>query len=140
MNRTHLAITAALLAGALNAGAQNTPPVVTNPIANFTVYAGAPQQPVELATAFADTDVSAAIRLNTVLGPIDLALFGQQKPITVANFLNYVNQGRYFIDRSDQRPVGLKFRSSIHSRIHHPRRRFPRDRQPRPSASRSGSL
>src|SRR5688500_596102 len=96
MNRTPFAITAALLAGALAAGAQNTPPVVTNPIANFTVYAGAPQQPVDLAAAFADTDVSAAIRLGTVLGPIDLALFGQQKPITVANFLNYVNQGRYF--------------------------------------------
>ena len=96
MNRTHLAITAALLTGALTAGAQNTPPVVTNPIADFTVYAGAPQQPIELSTAFADTDVSAAIRLTTVLGPIDLALFGQQKPITVANFLNYVNQGRYF--------------------------------------------
>ncbi len=26
-----------------------------------------------------------------------MRLFGQQKPITVANFLNYVNQGRYFI-------------------------------------------
>ena len=40
--------------------------------------------------------MSAAVRLTTVLGAIDLALFGQQKPITVANFLNYVNQGRYF--------------------------------------------
>jgi cyclophilin family peptidyl-prolyl cis-trans isomerase len=32
-----------------------------------------------------------------VLGPIDLALFGQQKPITVTNFLRYVNEGRYFL-------------------------------------------
>jgi cyclophilin family peptidyl-prolyl cis-trans isomerase len=95
MNRTHLATAAALLACALPAGAQNTPPVVTNPIADFTVYAGA-QGPVDLSNAFADTDVSAAIRLTTILGAIDLALFGQQKPITVANFLNYVNQGRYF--------------------------------------------
>ena len=95
MNRTHLTIAAVLLASALTAGAQNTPPVVTNPIADFTVYSGA-QGPIDLTTAFADTDVSAAIRLTTVLGPIDLALLGQQKPITVANFLNYVNQGRYF--------------------------------------------
>ncbi len=65
MNRTHLVIAATLLAGALTASAQNTPPVVTNPIADVTVYAGA-QRPVDVATAFADTDVSAAIRLTTV--------------------------------------------------------------------------
>ena len=97
MNRTRLSIPAALLAFALTATAQNTPPVVTSQIANFTEYAGAPARSIDLTPAFADTDVSAAIRLTTVLGPIDLALFGQQKPITVTNFLNYVNQGRYFI-------------------------------------------
>ena len=69
---------------------------MTNPIADFTEYAGAPARPIDLSTAFADSDVSAAVRLTTVLGTIDLALFGQQKPITVANFLNYVDQGRYF--------------------------------------------
>lgn len=95
MKRIYLSIPVALLAGALTAGAQNTPPVVANQIADFSVYAGA-QRPIDLTTAFADTDVSAAIRLTTALGNIDLALFGQQKPITVANFLNYVNQGRYF--------------------------------------------
>jgi len=96
MNRTHLSILGALLAFALPAPAQNTPPVVTNQIADFTEYAGAGQRPIDLTTAFADSDVSAAVRLTTVLGTIDLALFGQQKPITVANFLNYVDQGRYF--------------------------------------------
>ena len=40
--------------------------------------------------------MSTVVRLGTVLGAVDVALFGQQKPITVANFLNYVNQGRYF--------------------------------------------
>lgn len=95
MYRTFLSILTALLAFALTAPAQNTPPVVTNQIADFTEYSGA-VRPIDLATAFADSDVSAAIRLTTVLGDIDLALFGQQKPITVANFLNYVNQGRYF--------------------------------------------
>jgi cyclophilin family peptidyl-prolyl cis-trans isomerase len=97
MNRTHLSLPAALLAFALTATAQNTPPVVTSQIADFTEYAGAAARSIDLTTAFADTDVSAAVRLTTVLGPIDLALFGQQKPITVTNFLNYINQGRYFL-------------------------------------------
>jgi cyclophilin family peptidyl-prolyl cis-trans isomerase len=96
MNRTHLSILGALLTFALPALAQNTPPVVTNQIADFTEYAGAGQRPIDLTTAFADSDVSAAVRLTTVTGAIDIALFGQQKPITVANFLNYLDQGRYF--------------------------------------------
>jgi cyclophilin family peptidyl-prolyl cis-trans isomerase len=96
MNRTYLSILAALPAFASLAPAQNTPPIVTNQIADFTEYAGAPQRSIDLTTAFADSDVSTAIRLATVLGNIDIALFGPQKPITVANFLNYVDQGRYF--------------------------------------------
>ena len=97
MNRTHLALAAAILGAALGASAQNTPPVVTSQIADFTEYAGAPARSIDLATAFADSDVSAAVRMTTVLGTFDIGLFGQQKPITVANFLNYVDQGRYFI-------------------------------------------
>jgi cyclophilin family peptidyl-prolyl cis-trans isomerase len=96
MNRNYLSISAALLAFAFTATAQNTPPVVTNQIADFTEYAGAPARSIDLAPAFADSDVSAAVRLTTVLGTIDVALFGQQKPITVANFLKYVDQGNYF--------------------------------------------
>ncbi len=96
MNRIYLSISAALLVFAVSATAQNTPPVVTNQIADFTVYGNAAARPVELATAFADSDVSNVVRLNTVLGAVDVALFGPQKPITVANFLNYINQGRYF--------------------------------------------
>ena len=96
MKRIYFSISAVLLAFALHASAQNTPPVVTNQIADFTEYAGAPARSINLASAFADPDVSAAVRLNTVLGAIDIALFGQQKPITVANFLNYIDQGRYF--------------------------------------------
>lgn len=96
MNRIHLSIFVALLAFALTAVAQNTPPVVTNQIADFTEYAGAAQRSIDLTTAFADSDVSAAVRLTTALGTIDIALFGQQKPVTVANFLNYLDQGRYF--------------------------------------------
>ena len=97
MNRTNLSTLAGLLASVLTATAQNTPPVVTNPISDFTEYTNAPARSIDLTTVFADSDVSDAVRLTTVLGPIDIALFGQQKPITVANFLNYVNQGRYFL-------------------------------------------
>jgi Cyclophilin type peptidyl-prolyl cis-trans isomerase/CLD len=96
MNRIHLSISAALLVFAPDAIAQNAPQVVTNQIADFTEYAGAPAHSIDLTSAFADQDVSAAVRLTTVLGAIDVALFGQQKPITVANFLNYLDQGRYF--------------------------------------------
>lgn len=88
-------MSAALLVFALRVSGQNVPPVVANQIANFTEYAGAPARSIDLASAFADPDVSAAVRLNTVLGTIDIALFGQQKPVTVANFLNYIDQGRY---------------------------------------------
>lgn len=76
--------------------AQNIPPVVSSQIADFTEYAGAPARSIDLSTNFTDPDASAAIRLTTVLGNIDLILHGAQKPITVANFLNYVDQGRYF--------------------------------------------
>jgi cyclophilin family peptidyl-prolyl cis-trans isomerase len=94
MKRICLAIIG-LFAGILTTTAQNTPPVVTSQIADFTQYATT-QRSIDLTSAFADSDVSDAVRMNTVLGNIDVALFGHQKPITVANFLNYVNQGRYF--------------------------------------------
>lgn len=96
MNR-RLLFTASLGLFAFSAIAQNIPPVVSSQIANFTEYAGAPPNSIDLSTAFSDPDVSNAVRLTTVLGNIDIALFGQQKPVTVANFLKYVDQGRYFI-------------------------------------------
>jgi cyclophilin family peptidyl-prolyl cis-trans isomerase len=95
MNRIKFFVAAALGACALTAVAQNVPPVVTSQIANFTEYAGAPARSIDLAPLFSDPDVSNAVRLTTVLGNIDIALFGQQKPITVTNFLKYVDDGRY---------------------------------------------
>jgi cyclophilin family peptidyl-prolyl cis-trans isomerase len=76
--------------------AQNVPPVVTNQIGDVTEYAGAPPISIDVSTAFNDPDVSGGVRFGTVLGNIDIALFGQQKPITVANFLAYIDQGHYF--------------------------------------------
>ena len=69
-------------------------------IAPFTVYAGAPARSIDLTTAFADPDASNAVQLSVSLpsstGTFTIALDGQYKPVTVGNFLNYVNSGRYF--------------------------------------------
>jgi cyclophilin family peptidyl-prolyl cis-trans isomerase len=109
MNRTRLLLASALGAFTLSASAQNMPPVVTSQIANFTEYAGAPARSIDLTTAFSDPDVSNAVRMTTVLGPIDIALFGQQKPITVSNFLNYIDQGRYFVTNANPQKSGHSF-------------------------------
>jgi cyclophilin family peptidyl-prolyl cis-trans isomerase len=97
MTRFAFLPTIGLVAVAVTAVAQNVPPTVSSPIANFTEYADAPARTIDLATVFSDPDVSNAVRMTTVLGNIDIALFGQQKPVTVANFLKYVDQGRYFL-------------------------------------------
>ncbi len=107
MNRISLLLTSALGAFALSVFAQNVPPVVTSQIADFTEYAGAPARSIDLSTAFSDPDASDAVRLTTVLGNIDIALYGQQKPITVTNFLKYVDQGFYFI--TDSSGAGSSF-------------------------------
>jgi len=96
MKRLFLVAAAALSAGMLSAFAQNTPPVVTNQIADYTQYPTT-QRSIDLTSFFADSDVTAAVRMTTVAGAIDVGLFGQQKPITVTNFLSYVDQGRYFL-------------------------------------------
>ncbi|MEY2562149.1 MAG: peptidyl-prolyl cis-trans isomerase [Verrucomicrobiota bacterium] len=109
MNRIHLSIFAGLLASALTATAQNTPPIVKSTIANFTEYAGAPQRSIDLNAVFADSDVSDGIRMTTPLGVINLALYGQQKPITVANFLRYIDSGRYFFQDPNPQKSGPSF-------------------------------
>lgn len=38
---------------------------------------------------------NAVIRIETTLGDIDIELFSSQAPITVANFMSYVNSGRF---------------------------------------------
>jgi len=46
---------------------------------------------------------SSVVRFDTVLGAIDVQLYDDAVPLTVANFLSYVNSGRYsgtFIHRS----------------------------------------
>lgn len=97
MNRISLSCVAAVLSAlAINVSAQNQNPVVVSPVQNFTVYAGAPARSLDLTAVMQDADLSPVVRLNTVLGPMDFALYERQKPITTNNFLRYVDEGRYF--------------------------------------------
>jgi len=88
------------LALAITASGQNVAPVVATPIAAFTEFAGAPARSIDLTSAFSDPDASNAVQMAVLLpsstGFFNIALDGQHKPITVTNFLNYVNSGRYF--------------------------------------------
>src|SRR6476469_7605202 len=106
MNRLPLLLAASLAASAASLFAPNVPPTINSQIADITEYAGAPAHPIELSAVFSDPDVSAAVRFGTDLGDIDIALLGQQKPITVANFLKYVDEGRYFkLDPNKNQPA-----------------------------------
>src|SRR5689334_20822276 len=89
--------------------AQNVTPVVTASIDDATVFAGANAAVVPLEDHFNDPDTS-GVRLTTVLGTIDLALYDQATPITVANFKNYIDSGRYFeVDPTDGHVASLFF-------------------------------
>jgi cyclophilin family peptidyl-prolyl cis-trans isomerase len=44
---------------------------------------------------FSDPDAADARRVTTTLGNFDIVLYPQAAPVTVANFLNYANAGRY---------------------------------------------
>lgn len=69
-----------------------TPPYVANPIPNLTVAAGTARSKINLKTTFALTGVTQpVVRFNTVLGNIDVQLRPDVAPLTVANFLSYVN-------------------------------------------------
>lgn len=93
MNR-YLVFVIFVCAAALSSFAANVPPVIKTQISAQTLYAGATTK-IDLTNAFSDPDTK-AVRFSTVLGIIDVQLFAAQKPITVTNFLKYVDQGRYF--------------------------------------------
>ena len=56
-----------------------------------------------LAVLSAESFAATHVMLQTLLGDVEIELFDEAKPQTVANFLNYVNDGDYqnsFIHRS----------------------------------------
>jgi cyclophilin family peptidyl-prolyl cis-trans isomerase len=77
--------------------AANVPPEYTPPPTNPVLREGGTAQNFNLPAVFRDPDVSTAVRMTVRLGNtfknIDLALFAEQKPVTVTNFLRYVNDG-----------------------------------------------
>jgi cyclophilin family peptidyl-prolyl cis-trans isomerase len=84
------------------AGQALATPTVTNPFPDTVVRRNAPVQNYNLGARFNDPGVF-VYRFNfagtslpsVVLAPVDVAMFASAKPITVTNFQNYVNQGRY---------------------------------------------
>jgi len=84
----------------VTASAQNVAPVVTTPIAPFTVYAGAAGALDSSHHGVCRSGCAqrgATERVASLKhGTFTIALDGQHKPVTVGNFLNYVNFGRYF--------------------------------------------
>ncbi len=94
MNHRLIVFLLSLSAGAAPLAAANVAPVVKTQIADQTFFAGATAR-IDLTNAFRDPDTN-AVRFSTVLGDFDVQLFTGQKPITVTNFLKYVDQGRYF--------------------------------------------
>src|ERR1043165_735324 len=84
---------------AITLGAVTVSAIAQSPdqIADFTVYAGGPARQIDVTTGFPDQGVTDAVRMTTFAGNIDIELFGRDKPITVTNFLKYVDQGRYFV-------------------------------------------
>jgi cyclophilin family peptidyl-prolyl cis-trans isomerase len=97
----------------LRAFGQNVAPVVTAPIGDATLFQNASAEVVPLTDHFNDPD-TIGVRLTTVLGNIDIALYNQRTPITVANFKNYVDSGRYFVtDPTTGQPASLFVHRSV---------------------------
>lgn len=75
---------------------RNTPPVVGTALANVTLNSTTSSQTLDLAGNFTDADTTnSRVRLNTSSGPVNIELFDAQAPRTVANFMNYINDGKY---------------------------------------------
>lgn len=102
-----------LLALPVSVRSANVPPQTVGAISDATLFRGASAEVVDLSTFFADPDTT-GVRLTTVLGSMDIALFNQATPITVANFLNYVDSGHYEItDPTTGDPAPIFFHRSV---------------------------
>lgn len=94
-----LAFTLVLAPGFARA-AENLAPELATPFADLTLAVGAASAPLDLSAHFRDPDVPGpAARITVRLGAetrhIDLALLSDEAPQTVANFLAYLDAGRY---------------------------------------------
>jgi cyclophilin family peptidyl-prolyl cis-trans isomerase len=70
------------------------PPVAGTAIPAWNGSAGG-QRNTSLAGTFTDVDAESAVRVSTTLGDMDFILFNTATPATVANFMSYMNAGKY---------------------------------------------
>jgi cyclophilin family peptidyl-prolyl cis-trans isomerase len=74
----------------------NVAPTLRTRINDVGVLQGAPDSTIDLAAVFADANAAhTLVRFSTSSGDVDAELFDDRTPLSVANFLNYVNSGRY---------------------------------------------
>ena len=90
-------------------------PVVSGQIADQTIYDSTPAKEIDLTTKFSDPTLpSNTVRMQTILGPIDVTLYDQKTPITVDNFLHYIDSGAYYpTDIVTDEPAPLFFHRSL---------------------------
>ena len=83
-----------------------------------------PALEIDLNTNFSDPTLPAnTVRLTTDLGIIDVALYDQQTPITVANFHDYIDSGQLTSERSELPvPAPIFFHRSVSGFCHSKRR------------------
>ena len=81
--------------GFINPPALLAPLVAGTPPAAQSLTTGSSPAPLSLAGLFTDPDVSSAARLTTDLGNLDFAFYPNSAPLTVANFLAYLNRGDF---------------------------------------------
>ena len=100
-------------------------PVVSAQIADQSVYDATPALEIDLNTKFNDPTLPAnTVRLTTDLGIIDVTLYDQQTPITVDNFLHYIDSGAY-IPNDPNFPVPAPiFFHRVGARLCHSERRL----------------
>ncbi len=74
----------------------NTGPSVADPIGNQTIYEGGQPQTFNLNSSFSDRSTThSLVQLLTTQGVINMELIDPLTPATVANLINYVNNGAY---------------------------------------------
>lgn len=85
---------------------------VAQPIADQVVAVNATPTPIDLSARIFNEEAGPTVRAATTLGNIDIVLWPRQAPLTVQNFLNYVNSGRFnntIVHRSAFLSAGVPF-------------------------------
>src|SRR4030095_2305095 len=94
-------------------------PVVSAQIGDQSVYDATPALEIDLNTKFSDPTLPAnTVRLTTdrgdIVEDIDITLYDQQTPITVDNFLHYIDSGAYIpMDPNFPVPAPIFFHRAI---------------------------